>query len=92
VQCFSLSAAAENRRLVEGKEVVLTLDREHRDRYGRMLAYVHRERDGLFVNAALVARGYAREDRFPPNTAHAEEFHRLARQAERRRLGLWSRC
>lgn len=92
VQCFSLRAARENRRLVEGREVVLTLDREHRDRYGRLLAYVHRRSDDAFVNALLVARGYAHDYPFAPNTTHAAMFRRLRRRAERSGLGLWSRC
>jgi micrococcal nuclease len=91
VQCYSLRAAAANRRLVTGREVRLVFDRERRDRYGRLLAYVYR-RDRLFVNAALVARGYARPYPFPPNTAHAGTFARLARRARARELGLWSRC
>lgn len=92
VQCFSRRAARENRRLVEGRDVILTLDREHRDRYGRLLAYVHRRSDGAFVNALLVARGYARDYPFSPNTTHAALFRRLRRQAERKGLGRWSRC
>lgn len=92
VQCFSLRAARENRRLVGGREVLLTLDREHRDRYGRLLAYVHRRSDGAFVNARLVARGYARDYPYAPNTTHAGLFRRLRRHAERRGLGLWSHC
>ena len=43
-----------------GERVRLRFDAERRDRYGRLLAYVYRERDGLFVNAELVRRGYAR--------------------------------
>src|SRR4051812_32602570 len=40
VQCFAKAAAAENRRLVGGREVRLSYDAEARDRYGRRLAYV----------------------------------------------------
>jgi micrococcal nuclease len=92
VQCFSLTAARENRRLVQGREVVLRLDREHRDRYGRLLAYVYRRADRAFVNARLVAGGYARDLPFAPNTTHAALFRRLRVRAARRGLGLWSRC
>jgi len=73
VQCFAKAASAENRRLVEGQEVRLVGDAEARDRYGRMLAYVYRKRDGLFVNAELVRRGYAKPMTIPPNVAHALE-------------------
>jgi micrococcal nuclease len=92
VQCFALSAAAANRRLVGGREVRLVPDAEARDRYGRLLAYVYREPDGLFVNAELVRRGYARVLTIPPNVAHEGEFRRLARRARAAGRGLWSRC
>ena len=55
-------------------------DVEERDRYGRLLAYVYRARDGLFVNAELVRRGYATVATFPPNVAHEREFRRLAKR------------
>jgi micrococcal nuclease len=92
VQCYSLRAAAENRRLVAGARVRLVQDAEARDRYGRLLAYVYRLRDGLFVNAELVRLGYARPLTIPPNTAHEAEIARLAARARRAGRGLWSRC
>src|SRR3954468_16715987 len=78
VQCYSRRAAAENRRLVAGRRVRLVQDAEARDRYGRLLAYVYRASAGLFVNAELVRRGYARPLTIPPNTAHEAEIARLA--------------
>jgi micrococcal nuclease len=92
VQCYSLRAAAENRRLVAGRRVRLVPDAEARDRYGRLLAYVYRQSDGLFVNAELVRLGYARPLTIPPNTAHEGEIARLAARARRAGRGLWSRC
>jgi micrococcal nuclease len=92
VQCYSLAAAARNRALVQGRLVTLRFDAERRDRYGRLLAYVYRRRGNLFVNARLVAEGYARPYPYPPNTAHAGEFAALARRAESAGRGLWSRC
>jgi micrococcal nuclease len=92
VQCYSRRAAAENRRLVAGRRVRLVPDAEARDRYGRLLAYVYRAGDGLFVNAELVRLGYARPLTIPPNVAHEAEIARLARAARRGGRGLWSRC
>ena len=51
VQCFAERASAFNKRLVAGERVRLVRDAEERDRYGRLLAYVYRARDELFVNA-----------------------------------------
>ena len=92
VQCFAKRASAFNARLVEGEKVRLVLDAEERDRYGRLLAYVYRARDGLFVNATLIRRGYAVPLTIPPNVAHADEFRRLAATARRKGRGLWSSC
>jgi len=92
VQCYAKAAAKENRKLVAGREVRLVADAEARDRYGRLLAYVYRADDGVFVNAELVRRGYARLLTIPPNVAHAVELRRLATAARRAGRGLWSRC
>jgi micrococcal nuclease len=93
VQCFAKAASRENERLVEGRRVRLTYDVERRDRYGRTLAYVHRDDgSGLFVNAELVRGGYAVPLSIAPNVAHAGEFRRLARAARRAGRGLWSHC
>jgi micrococcal nuclease len=92
VQCFAEAASHYNERLIEGQRVRLRFDAERRDRYGRLLAYVYRARDGLFVNAQLVRRGYASTLTIPPNVAHAGEFRRLAAAARRHGAGLWSSC
>ena len=65
----------------------LVFDRERRDVYGRLLAYVYTRARGeaggpRFVNAALVRDGYARTLEIAPNTAHAPLF--AASQAARR--------
>jgi micrococcal nuclease len=62
------------------------------DRYGRLLAYVYREPDGLFVNAELVRRGYAVPLTIPPNVRFAGRIAALAREARRAGRGLWSAC
>ena len=92
VQCYAKAASHENERLVEGERVRLRYDAVRTDRYGRTLAYVYRARDGLFVNAELVRRGYARQLTIPPNVAHASLFHRLVAQARAHRRGLWRAC
>jgi micrococcal nuclease len=92
VQCFAKRASAANAALVAGRSVKLVGDVEHRDRYGRLLAYVYREPDGAFVNARLVQDGYARTMTIAPNVAHARELADLARAARREGRGLWSAC
>lgn len=92
VQCFGEAASAANHRLVAGARVELRLDAEARDRYGRLLAYVYRRRDGLFVNAALVRGGFATILTIPPNVRHAADLRALQRDAQARRRGLWGAC
>jgi micrococcal nuclease len=92
VQCFAEAASSANRRLVDGQAVRVSYDVEQRDRYGRLLAYVYRVRDGEFVNATLVREGYARTLTIPPNVRFAAEFAGLARRAREARRGLWRAC
>jgi micrococcal nuclease len=90
VQCFGPQASAFNHRVVEGRQVRLVFDRERRDIYGRLLAYVYLGR--LFVNARLAALGYARTLTIPPNDSHAGLFQRLVRSAALAGRGLWGAC
>ena len=92
VQCFGKAAGHENERLVDRQNVRLVLDAEARDRYGRLLAYVYRAKDNMFVNAELVRRGFATTLTVPPNVRFASLFSKLARDARRAGRGLWSRC
>jgi len=92
VQCFAKAASAFNERLVAGRRVTLVSDVEKRDRYGRLLAYVYRRPDGLFVNEELVQRGYARPLTIPPDVRFSARFTRLAGDARRAARGLWAAC
>jgi micrococcal nuclease len=93
VQCYGPEASAFTKQLLpEGTAVRIERDVEARDDYGRLLGYVYRADDGLFVNLEIVAQGYASLLTFPPNVAHVDEFVAAARAAERANLGLWSAC
>lgn len=93
VECFGPEASAFTRRLVPpGTAVRLERDAEARDHFGRLLAYVYRATDGLFVNLELARAGFARPLSIAPNTAHADEITRVANQARTDRRGLWPAC
>ena len=94
VQCFGPAAHDLNAQVLGGAGGALRLrfDRELRDRYGRLLAYVYRARDGLFVNAQLVRAGAARTLRIAPNTSHAVDLAALQSSARAARRGLWGAC
>lgn len=80
-------AAAANAALVEGQTVWLVKDVSETDRYGRLLRYVFV--GGVFVNEQLVRDGWARSRRYPPDTAFADRFDRLAAEAQAAGLGCW---
>jgi micrococcal nuclease len=93
VQCFGKEASAFTTKLLpRSTRVRLVRDVEGRDRYGRLLAYVYRASDGLFVNLALADGGYARALTIPPNVAHVDEFLAAVRTAREQARVLWGRC
>jgi micrococcal nuclease len=92
VQCYGQRASDFNAQLVSGELVRLVRDVAPRDRYGRLLAYVYRVRDGLFVNAELARLGYAQALSIAPDVRYAERLANLARRAREQGRGLWSAC
>lgn len=91
VDCYGLEASARNKELVEGRRVWLERDVSQRDRYGRLLRYVYLE-DRTFVNALLVAEGFAQVATFPPDVRYVDLFLDLQRQAREAGAGLWGAC
>ena len=85
---FGDEAAHYLEKLIGGKRVRFEYDVDRTDKYGRTLAYVYLE-DGTFVNAKLIANGYANIMTIPPNVKYQELFLKLERRARRREAGLW---
>lgn len=93
VECWGPEATLRTESLLpRGTPVAVVRDEEARDRYGRLLAYVYRASDNLFVNEALVRDGSARPYPFPPNTTHEADFAAAAHVAQQESLGLWGHC
>jgi micrococcal nuclease len=93
VGCYGKEASNFTKSLLPaGTALHLERDVEERDRYGRLLVYVYRTSDNLFVNAELARRGYAQTLTIPPNVAHEQEFADLAAAARSRGDGLWGAC
>ena len=91
--CFGKEASAFLKSLLpRGSPVRLVGDVEQDDRFGRLLAYVYRRADGLFINAELVRQGFATVLTVAPNVAHTDELIGLARDARNAGRGLWSAC
>jgi micrococcal nuclease len=77
-----------NIKLVKTKKVRLEFDIERRDRYGRLLAYVFLP-DGKFVNAEMVAGGYAYYLPGTVNKRYSKLFLKFQREAMSARKGMW---
>lgn len=91
--CYAAEAAEFITSLIPpGEELRLVYDVERYDRFGRTLAYVYRSSDELFVNAEMMAQGYAVLLTIPPNVEHAEEFLELQGEARDANRGLWAAC
>lgn len=82
-------ATEANRALVKDQQVILVKDISETDRYGRLLRYVYLP-DGTFVNAELVAQGFAFAVTFPPDVQQQQYFQSLEREARRIGRGLWA--
>jgi micrococcal nuclease len=84
---YYLEATARNRELVEGKVVYLQKGRRDRDEYNRLLRYVYI--DGVFVNAELVAQGFAKAYIFDTDEWYSQTIVRLEQYAKQKKRGLW---
>lgn len=88
VEPFGLEAASYTKKLLQDKYIRLEFDVQQRDKYGRLLGYIYLS-DGTFINARLVAEGYAQVMTVPPDVKCADEFIYLQRQARLAGKGLW---
>ena len=84
---YGKEAFEYNKKLVQGREVLLLFDVQQRDKYGWFLAYVFV--DSLFVNAELVRYGYAVALTHSSNIKYQELFLNLEKKARGKNLGLW---
>ena len=92
-QCYGKESAAYLTSLLpEGTEVTLVRDIESRDQYDRLLAYVVRSSDQLFINLDLLERGYAGVMIYEPNSFYRELFENAENDAFQAGIGLWGVC
>lgn len=87
-QYFGKEASKYMVNMISGKRVRLEYDVGRLDRYGRTLAYAYLE-DGTFINARMLAEGYAIVMTVPPNVKFADYFVKLQRKARKQKRGLW---
>ena len=93
IECYGPEASERIAFLLPvGTPVILQRDAEARDHYGRLLGYIFRFSDNIFVNGDLMKGGFARPLAIAPNTAYSKEFSSLATDAQAAKLGLWGAC
>ncbi|MGQ9476646.1 MAG: thermonuclease family protein [Actinomycetota bacterium] len=86
---FYQEAQERNRQLVLGKTVTLQKGLRDVDQYGRILRYVYA--DGYFVNAELVAEGYASAYIFDPDDWYSPVLVQLEQYAKMCKIGMWKK-
>lgn len=92
-ECFGPEATAFVEALLPiGTPVRLERDIVNRDDYGRLLGYVYRASDGIFVNYEVMRQGFAQPLSIPPNDTFAQLFADAASAAESDDAGLWAAC
>ena len=93
IECYGMEANRYvNTLLPKNTKVIIHLDKETKDKYGRMLAYVYIKHNNLFVNLDLIQKGFAKTMKFYPNVLHAYEFDKAASKAKTEKVGLWKMC
>lgn len=93
IECWGPEASAFTAELLPtGTAIRIERDIVGRDDYGRLLGYVYRASDGLFVNLEIVELGFATPLAIEPNSTFAPIFADAARAAERTDIGMWAAC
>ena len=94
VECFGKEASAHAKEILTGQKVSLVSDDSQTkyDKYGRLLAYVYRVSDGLFINLSLIADGYGKAMPFDDTPMFHTQFADAELAARTALLGLWGAC
>jgi len=81
-------AAQYLEKLISNETIYLEQDISERDKYGRLLYYIYTK--DKFVNAEMVASGYARAYPYEPDTKYYRLFDCLEQEAKEKELNIWS--
>lgn len=93
VQCYGPEATKFTESLLRrGTKIHIERDTEARDTYDRLLVYLYRDSDNMFINLELVLQGYAHVLTIEPNLAYMERFVAASRDAHSNNRGLWKAC
>lgn len=88
VEVYGKESSNFTKNLLIGESVYLRFDVDRTDNYGRLLAYLYRAPDGLFVNLEIVRQGYGHAyTRFP--FKHLALFRHYGTKAREAGKGLY---
>ena len=89
VEFYGKEASRFTKNLLKGEKVYIEYEPGSQfDKYGRVLGYLYRYPDGLFVNLEIVRQGYGRAyTRFP--FRHMDLFKKYEKAAKKAGKGLW---
>ena len=87
---YADSAKNFNKRLVFAQRVGLEFDKEKKDHYGRLLAYINLKGGG-FVNKMLLEQGMAYVLYRQPNIKYHDVLLKSQKSAMQSKKGIWSR-
>ena len=88
VEAYGKEASNFTKNLLLGESVYLRFDIDKTDKYGRLLVYLYRAPDGLFVNLEIVRQGYGHAyTQFP--FKHMELFRHYGNRARTAGKGLY---
>jgi micrococcal nuclease len=91
VEVYGKQASRFTRNLLRGESVYVVHEagKPERDKYRRLLAYLYRAPDGLFVNAEIIRQGYGHAyTKYP--FKHMDLFWGYERAAREAGKGLWT--
>ena len=93
VECYGPEATTFTESLLaRGTKIHIERDTEARDTYDRLLVYLFRDSDNMFINLEIVLQGYAHMLTIEPNLAYLDRFVAASRGAQSNNRGLWQAC
>lgn len=94
IQKYGREASEFTKSLIhENQEIYFTLDEDHRDMYGRLLAYVYLDEYLKFdemLNVQLLNNGLACVSYYKPNGYYKRQFENVQEVAKMNGLGVWN--
>jgi micrococcal nuclease len=80
--------AKENTVQITSHNLVLDYDKQDRDNYGRLLAYVYLENNKM-LNEEILKSGNGVTAFYRPNVKYKKQFKILENEAKKNKIGIW---